>query len=75
MITNSTSLVDSPLTSYQVRFQLPDGGWSDWLVVSLEVTEVTDPDFNGDDCPCTWREASGSIEVPPEAQLDASASN
>jgi hypothetical protein len=52
-----------------LRFELPDGTFTEWLPVPLEVTSETDPDFNGEGCPCTTY--SGSAEpfvVPAEAR-------
>lgn len=53
----------------EVRFELPDGTFTEWQSVPLEVTSETDPDFNGEGCPCTTY--SGSAEpfvVPAEAR-------
>lgn len=54
---------------YEVRFQLSGGGFSDWEEVELELEEVTDPDFNGPGCSCTWTEGHASVTVPADAEL------
>lgn len=54
----------------EVRFELPDATFTEWLPVPLEITSETDSDFNGEGCPCTTY--SGSAEpfvVPAEARL------
>lgn len=53
----------------ELRFRLPDGGFTEWQTFDLEVSAHTDPDFNGPDCPCTWHEAAPlSVVVPDAAQ-------
>jgi hypothetical protein len=57
-------------TSLELRFELNEGGLSDWQSVPLEVTERTDTDFNGPGCPCTWYDATAQpITVPIAARL------
>jgi hypothetical protein len=59
-----------PGTVVEVRFELNAGGLSDWQNVPLQVTERTDPDFNGPGCPCTWYSGTArAITVPTEARL------
>jgi hypothetical protein len=52
-----------------VRFELPDGTFTEWQEVPLEITSETDPDFNGEGCSCTSFSAEAEpIVVPTEAQ-------
>lgn len=54
-----------------IRFELPDGSFTDWQTVDLDVTSTTDPDFNGPDCPCTFYTATAApITVPADARID-----
>jgi hypothetical protein len=58
-----------PDTAVEVRFELTEGGMSDWQDAPLEVTEHTDPDFNGPGCSCTWYTGTArAITVPTEAR-------
>lgn len=59
-----------PSTVLQMRFQLVDGGWSEWQGVPLAFEEHTDPDFNGPGCPCTWHTVTAEpVVVPSGAHL------
>ena len=60
---------DGPPPVYEVRFALRDGGWSPWQQAELELTQMTDPDFNGPGCPCTWTDGHADMMVPPGARL------
>jgi len=57
------------LSTFRVRFELADGSFTAWQEVELELEEVTDPDFNGPGCSCTWNEGRGTLAVPADAQL------
>ncbi len=50
----------------EVRFALADGEFTDWQAVPLEVTTVTDPDYNGPGCECSRYEGSAEPVVVPE---------
>jgi hypothetical protein len=59
-----------PGTASEVRFEVANGAWSEWQEVVLDLTERTDPDFNGPGCPCTWYTATArAIVVPVDARL------
>lgn len=54
----------------EVRFRSAEGGFTEWQALDLEVSEHTDPDFNGPGCSCTSYEAAPlTVLVPPEAAL------
>lgn len=48
-----------------VRFELPDGTFTEWQDVPLEITSETDPDFNGEGCACTSFSAEAEPVVVP----------
>jgi hypothetical protein len=56
---------------FEVRFQRPDGAFTEWQIVDLRIESVTDPDFNGPGCPCTWYEAQPEPVVVPAAAISA----
>lgn len=61
-----------PDTELELRFELEDGSFSEWQKFPLETTAHTDPDFNGEDCPCTSYAAKPlRVVVPEAARLDA----
>lgn len=54
---------------FEVRFALGDDAFTDWQVVDLDIQPVTDPDFNGPGCPCTWYEGRPVVVVPDSAMI------
>lgn len=54
---------------FEMRFQRPDGSFTDWQIVNLHIEAITDPEFNGPGCPCTWYEASPDPVVVPAAVM------
>jgi hypothetical protein len=63
-------IIPRPGSIVEVRFGLQDGSISEWQPLSLQLSEHTDPDFNGPGCPCTWYSATvAPVVVPGDAQL------
>jgi hypothetical protein len=67
-------LIDLPIAPARpvvdVRFELSEGTWSAWQTLDLEITEHTEPDFNGPGCSCTWYTATAApIVVPAAARI------
>src|SRR5262245_50283008 len=50
---------------FELRFQRPDGTFTDWQIVDLKIEAITDPEFNGPGCPCTWYEGRPDPVVVP----------
>ena len=57
---------------FEMRFQRPDGSLTEWQIVNLHIESVTDPDFNGPGCPCTWYEARPDPVIVPADVLMSS---
>jgi hypothetical protein len=49
----------------EARFDLAQGGQTEWLALQLDFTQHTDPEFNGPGCPCSWFEAQARPFVVP----------
>lgn len=59
----------SPSLVYELRFTRADGSFTPWQAVPLELEQVTDPDFNGPGCACSWYKAEpASVIVPADAR-------
>ncbi len=60
-----------PGNDVELRFELPDGSFTEWQEVELSYTSHTDPDFNGPGCSCTWYTATATpVLVPALARLE-----
>ena len=57
---------------FELRFRGPDGSFTEWQAVDLRIESITDPDFNGPGCPCSWYEARPEPVVVPAAALASS---
>lgn len=62
--------VYNPSDTLDLRFQLDDGSFTDWLPVHLSIEPVTVRDFNGPDCDVTVYDAAAEpVVVPASARL------
>jgi hypothetical protein len=57
---------DHPSVSIEVRFELTQGGLTEWSTLTLVYSSQTDPDFNGPGCPCTRYDAENRTWLVPE---------
>jgi hypothetical protein len=49
----------------EARFDLEQGGQTEWLELGFDYTRQTDPNFNGPGCSCSWYEAEARPFVVP----------
>jgi hypothetical protein len=72
-VVSAAPLYRGPGSTIEVRFELANGGWTEWQPVALTFERHTDPDFNGPGCECSWYTATAEpILVPAGAQLGES---
>jgi hypothetical protein len=57
---------DHPSLNIEVRFELTQGGLSEWSSLRLVYTSQTDPNFNGPGCPCTWYDVADQTLLVPD---------
>lgn len=59
--------VHNPDDTIKVRFELEDGGFTDWQPVELSIEQEVLADFNGPGCDCTVYNGTTEPVIVPEA--------